>query len=77
MSLCRRCYFSFRRRTSVRSSKSWLVFDERLFNGVLSTSLSYFLLRKNQSNLFLLLMIGMILGTFSVVLVRFTSDYGS
>ena len=43
----------------------------------LSTSLSYFLLRKNQSNLFLLLMIGMILGTFSVVLVRFTSDYGS
>lgn len=37
----------------------------------LSTSLSYFLLRKNQSDLFLLLMIGMILGTFSVVLVRF------
>ena len=30
----------------------------------LSTSLSYFLLRKNQSDLFLLLMIGMILGTF-------------
>ena len=27
-------FFSFRRRTSVRSSKSWVVFDERLFNGV-------------------------------------------